>query len=236
MTNSIFKLGALGDSISVAHNADAIGTNAHHSWTTGGEHSHLGRIQTRFPHLKVIPLNVAVSGARSSDLKIQVDQLIPHRPDYVTLMIGANDLSEWFMSRQTHKILDFTQNVRQAVTRLIEVNPRTMILQVAIPDQSRVLTLLANQRMIGKYEAVLNNLMQSPELQAMTSFYKGLQRQANTALREIAQEFSKNVRYAGSVASAIFSEAHLSKHDFYHPSVLGQRLLADLTWQDGFFP
>jgi len=236
MNKLTFKLGVLGDSISVAHNAEALGSNESHSWATGLGGSHLTRIQRLFPDLAVKSFNMAVTGAKSSDLKLQVDQLLKLRPDYVTLMIGANDLSAWFMARQTHRISEFKANVQDAIERLIAVNSQIMILLVAIPDQSRALSLLSKQHLAGPYQSILANLMNHPELQIMKDSYKELQKKANDALKDLALAFSKNVRYAGSVATAAFSDAHLSRHDFYHPSVLGQNLLAELTWQEGFFP
>lgn len=93
-----FTIGALGDSISVAFNAEREGNNEAHSWSTGNldlSHgaSHFRRLQRFFPAMDVRAANYAVSGARAADLRGQVDQLLAHTPDYVTLLMGANDLA-----------------------------------------------------------------------------------------------------------------------------------------------
>ena len=244
MSNSnAFHVGALGDSISVAYNADASGNNDSHSWSTGDLElasgaSHLMRIRGLYPQLVVKANNVAVVGARSADLKSQVDRLLQavSRPDYVTLMIGANDLTSWLSDYSDSNVLNFVSDVKSAISRLVAANPRIMILLVGVPDQSRVVTLLAKQRFGAQMASILENLMQRPDLNVMLNAYKVRWNTVNRALNELAATHSAHVRYSGAATTAVFSDEHLSKHDFYHPSILGQRLLAEVTWREGFFP
>lgn len=237
-----FQIGALGDSISVGFNADVNGLNEHHSWSTrdlelvdGG--SHLTRIRRIYPDLKVKAVNVAAVGAKSADLSGQVDRLLQvNVPDYVTLMIGANDLTSWLSDFDELKFSAFIADVRTSIDRLIAANPRMMILLVGIPDQSRVLALFAKQRFGAQFGSLLETWVQRPDLQRLVAVYKERWVKANEALAALKQNYSQNVRYSASVAATIFSDEHLSRLDFYHPSILGQRLLAEVTWRDGFFP
>ncbi len=219
----VFTVGALGDSITTAFNADRPGDNALHSWATGSdegapEKSHFRRLAQLYPTLSVRSVNVAVAGSRAADLHGQVDRLVRETPDYVTLLIGANDLPQWLLG-EAGTLLDlFVRNVREAAKRLIAANPRVMILLVAVPDQSLVL------------QHVIPNIAQ------LQRTYRTHWRRLNQALAEIAAVAAANVRYCSSPAATPIPMTHLSALDRYHPSVAGQRALAAMTWKDGFFP
>ncbi len=234
-------IGALGDSISVAFNAEASGDNAAHSWTTGDRDleagaSHLTRLRRLFPALDVRAVNVAVAGARATDLAAQAERLLPWQPDYVTLLIGANDLTDWLTGDYRSRLLAFEANVQATVRRLVAGNPRLMLLVVAIPDQARIVSLLAGRRFGAEIQAYLNSLTDNPQLKAVMAIYRERWTAMNQVLERVSREHPANARFAPSAAGAAFTGEHLSPLDSYHPSVAGQRLLADVTWGDGFFP
>jgi lysophospholipase L1-like esterase len=215
-------LGALGDSITAAYNASTSGNNPSHSWATGdaGVGSHKVRLERIFPNLEVIPVNHAVAGARADALAGQVSQLLTSAPDYVTLLIGANDLTSWLMAGEYGAALQrFKSDVESAVRRLVAANPRVMILLSAVPDQARVLRLVLPQALVP----------------TLANIYRERWERANQALAAIAAAFPANVRFVAKTSLLKFSPEHLSPLDSYHPSVAGQKLLADVTWEQGFF-
>ncbi len=240
-TSPLFTIGALGDSISIAFNAEKSGANAEHSWASGNVDatrgaSHFRRLQRLFPALDVRAVNTAFNGARATDLKAQVDRLLVTPPDYVTCLIGANDLPRWLAGEYGYLLDTFVKDVRAAVKRLIAANPRVMILLAAIPDQSRVVHLLAASGIGGAAAPYLAALAESPQLKVITKAYKERWARTNAALEEVAVAHPANVRFVPATAAATFTGEHLSPLDSYHPSVAGQRLLADITWNSGFFP
>lgn len=220
----IFTIGALGDSITTAFNAEKPGDNATLSWSTGSESDgHALRLSKLLPHLDVRTINAAVAGSRARDLEAQVDRLLRDIPnnvtlDYVTLLVGANDLPQWLVGETGLALDAFVADVRGAVERLIAANPRVMILLVAVPDQSLVL-----QHII-------------PNIEPLRRAYRVQWRRLNQALAELATRASANVRFSASPAASAIPVTHLSSLDRYHPSAAGQRALAALTWRDGFFP
>ncbi len=233
-TPAKFLLGCLGDSISVAFNAERPGDNPEHAWAA--EH-HAARLSGLFPELGIETLNAAFNGAQAADLRAQVDRLAPRAPDYVTLLIGANDLARWLAAGEYGHLLDaLVDDVRAAVRRLIAAKPRVMILLVAVPDQSRVVHLLASRRFGAAAAPYLAALAESPQLKQLTRSYKERWLRVNGAFEALAAAFPGNVPSVSATATAAFSGDHLSPLDAYHPSVLGQKLLADLTWSQGFFP
>ena len=231
MTKPTFTIGALGDSITAAFNAESPGDNALHSWSTGNADvvsgkSHFVRLTGIFPHLDVRAANVAMTGARAADLATQVDRLLPERPDYVTILIGANDLTECLLGAGSARLDGVAIAVKSAVSRLVAANRHIMILLVAVPDQSLVLDHLlpGGAAMAGAW------------LTTLRTTYKNSWRHLNQALLGVASAFPANVRFCGAVANERFRRDHLSAIDSYHPSAAGQRLLASLTWNSGWFP
>lgn len=238
MTPHPFVIGILGDSISTGYNAASPGDNLSHSWASGvnsGEQgaSHFTRLKRVMPTFDVQARNVAVAGARASDLAAQLGRLLPTKPDYVTLLIGANDITQWLFGEYGLSLQQFSTYVQTTIERLIEVNQRVMILLVAVPDQSQAVNHMLRR---GSGQEFATQLSASPYLRQLTEAYRERAVRLNRALEEIATKFPGQVRFARSVAHARFSGEHLSHLDSYHPSVKGQQLLADLSWNEGFFP
>lgn len=238
MTNkNSMTLGAVGDSITTAFNAASAADNLAHSWATGDATvgSHRTRLERAFPGLQVIPVNAAVAGARADALAAQVSRLLAVAPDYVTILIGANDLHAWLMNGEYGVALErFRSDVQDAIRRLVAANPRIMIVLSGIPDQSRVLALAL--RSSGGPAARLLSELPAGLIAALQGGYKERWERANEALAAVAAALPANVRLVTKTPRVRFAPEHLSPVDFYHPSVAGQRLLADVTWEQGWFP
>lgn len=96
----MYTMGALGDSLTTGFNAaqDKPMQNRFFNWAADNApvrvYSHTRRLRDALG--KTIHfINMAEAGARSTAIPLQTDRLIPSTPDYVTLMIGANDLCSW---------------------------------------------------------------------------------------------------------------------------------------------
>ena len=225
-----FKIAALGDSITSGCNAELLGDNLRYSWSTGnadsgGLRSHLHRLRTAFTQLNVTAINVAVAGSQAAALAEQVDLILSYQPDYVTLLMGANDLPKWMLGEYGVLLERYAADMGAAIKRLVAANGRVMVQLVAIPNQARVLQIL--QR---------SPIQSGSFFQHINRGYQERRSRMNAALEHIANTTPGNVRFAGNVAFVQFSEEHLSPIDRYHPSIAGQALLADASWQMGFFP
>lgn len=226
----LFKFIALGDSITTGFNAERAADNHSFSWSTGYASdfpSHLARLKQVLPSVKVETKNVAQSGARSASLSDQIRSLGPMvAADYATILIGANDLTDMlFMGEYGEGVKKLRDNVERAIVQLTTTNPRIMITMSAIPNQALVVdTLVKNPRF---NPSLLNQLK---------SAYKERHTRANAALTDIALKYRRQVRYAVQIGTTRFNVEHLSALDRYHPNTKGQALLAELTWQAGWFP
>src|ERR687889_766222 len=95
------SMAAIGDSITQAVDVCCFyGNWPSHSWSTGaaildGIASHYERIRARNPAIRGQRWNNAVSGARMADAPGQARRTVGQGAEYVTILMGANDLCGW---------------------------------------------------------------------------------------------------------------------------------------------
>jgi phospholipase B1 len=158
---------AIGDSITAAFGADATNLlqlfNDYRASSFSGGRSNVidtlpGNFQTFNPQLigfstgtgnansATAFLNVAVSGAISSDLAAQVENLIYKLQEYptggwkhISLFIGGNDLCDWCNYPDFYTPANYKENIVQALIRLKVILPNCFISLIIPPD----VTLLA---------------------------------------------------------------------------------------------
>src|SRR5215211_7282036 len=94
------RMAAVGDSITTATDVgwccvNPSGGNPQYSWSTGTDpavYSHYQRLAAEPGRATASALNAAVPGADSSDLAGQLGQAAAYGADYVTVLIGGNDV------------------------------------------------------------------------------------------------------------------------------------------------
>ncbi len=131
-------MAALGDSITRAFAACGRGGEcAETSWATGSaEHldSHAQRLGLDDPDSSH---NLAVSGARVAGLASQVEAAVRVRPEYVTVLIGANDACAADEAGMT-SIEEYTATFDAALDALVRALPEARILVLSVPDLGRL--------------------------------------------------------------------------------------------------
>jgi lysophospholipase L1-like esterase len=227
-------LGAVGDSITVACNAASIGDNPGLSWSTGMDdriNSHLKRLAVLLK-AGVQGVNLAISGAKVADLRGQTNSLVGHKPDYVTIEVGANDLCSW-REDYAAKILQFGIELRSNVSTIIENNPNVKVLLASIPDiyalweiGSRRPECQLRWDVLGICSPMLSSNVTTQERAAFVDRWRLI----NASIASVAEVFPQNVIFNSAVASARISREHISSIDCFHPSIQGQNLLADKAW------
>lgn len=236
---------AMGDSITVAFSSDiAFKPDPAFSWSTGertapGFESHVQKLKRQFPDAIVKAKNLAVPGASIDDIAAQVSQVNALRADYVTLLVGSNDVCGWSANYPASE-QQFLNKLNQYLRSLTAANPHVRIVVSAIPDLTQIWT-------VGKNEAACQRVWTSSPRFCSPVFGRTASDSSRTALRarlratnfkigEIAKRYAKNVKFAASVGNATLTRADLSPFDCFHPSVKGQNSLSSFTWNDGWFP
>ena len=239
--NKTFVIGSIGDSISTAMNSNGWGNRKQNNWSTGTTRnrnlrSHFHKLQQLFQK-KVEPYNFAVAGATSYDIASQVGKLLPYNPDYVTILIGANDACHW--KKDYHKQLnEFKKNINNAVKRLIAHNPQVKLLLVPIPNMYHLWKTVHQKgscQMRWNLFNVCSNLLDSDRTEKERLAFQQRIVFANDYLEEIANNHLQHIRFNRSIANHHFKWEHVSPRDCFHPSVTGQNVISQLTWEADWF-
>lgn len=230
---------AIGDSITTAAVPDRdhlTADNLELSWATGGAEvaSHRARIAEQAGQdAEVTAVNVAVAGARIADAPAQADRAVASGADYVTFLMGANDLC----APEPPAPDRFGAVVREALGRLQAGLPDAYVFVVSIPDVTHLreelggnLRATATWQRTGACPAVLAGEPSPAELDAVRELHAAY----NAALRDACDAHARCRHDDGAVAEHRFSAREVSDADFFHPSVAGQRRLAELTWSVAF--
>lgn len=236
---------ALGDSLTRGFNACGFYQDCpRRSWSTGSDgevNSH--QLQLERLGATVRQANVARSGARSNALAGQAAQAVEAGADYVTIEIGANDACGRSEDDMT-SVRDFRRNIHAGLTVLREGAPGARIYVASIPDLRRLWALGHTSWYVRKVWAELgvcpsmlarSNSDDSADVQRRDRVRTRII-QFNKVLAEECSEYGHMCWFdRKAVFRASFTRDQLSKWDFFHPNRKGQRLLAEITWEDGFF-
>lgn len=238
-----FTIVALGDSITKAFNAEHyFGDSPEVSWSTGtkvttGFLSHLERLQKVFPQKKVSGFNYAVTGAVVRDLDSQVKRANAKKPDYVTVIIGANDICRWSANYQG-QLDEFTEHLKTTLDSLVTANPKVKITMSALPDVYRLWQLskdTASCRKAWNFIGLCKGLLASDLSNAQRTAFKERWDHANSNMASVAAMFPQNIKFSDAVATYAFDKDQISSNDCFHPSTKGQSVLAQKTWEEGWF-
>ncbi len=236
---------AVGDSITQAvSSAGSLGATApQNSWSTGTNttvDSHARRLQTLGAALGSV-VNGSVSGARMRDLDGQMATVAPSRPDYLTVLIGGNDVCTPTVDQMT-PLDTFTTQFRTAMQTLTTASPDTAVYVVSIPDVYQLWSLFRNDfvaRLVWSSASICQSLLANPGSTNQVDVQRRQQvRQRtidfNTRLAAVCAEFASRCRFDGNAAFGVqFARGDVAG-DYFHPSVAGQAKLAATTWAAGY--
>lgn len=210
---------AIGDSITSGTHADhAMQHGFHYSWATGDQIEHNFAKQAGFD----AAYNVSLPGALSSIVGYQVSFAEHVEADYVSLLVGTNDVC-WGLG---HTV---TGNIRRLVDRL-EKNPHiTGIFLGTIPDLQQVYD-------VGRESPYcqVTTSVSCPNFMTRDETYRaGVMRQIkeiNAQLISLEQEFPK-VHVVAQLDTQIYEVEDISTVDCFHPSKIGQQKIADAFFE-----
>ena len=238
------SMAALGDSITRAFAAcGRSGDCVQTSWATGTArnlHSHGQRLDLDNPGSNH---NLAVSGARVAGLASQTRAAIQARPDYVTVLIGANDACTGEETAMT-SVGEYTDAFDAAMEALMRGLPNARILVLSIPDLARLWEIGKDRpevrRVWEAYSICPSMLAEPTDISAAADARRERVRariQAyNAAMAAACGRHPARCRHD---QSAIFDYRYnldeISDIDYWHPSRRGQAALSEIAWEAGFW-
>jgi lysophospholipase L1-like esterase len=220
------SIAAIGDSITQAVDVCCFyGNWPGHSWSTGhvpfdGIASHYERIRAQNPAIRGHRWNNAVSGAQMADAPGQARATVGQGAEYVTILMGANDLCGW----------DGTETLDILRTGL----PASHVFVASIPNLYQLWSILRTNpvaqtvwQAAGICPSMLNFFNSPADRQAVID----REAELNQVLEDVCATWS-NCRFDNYLTfNYDFTRSMVSKLDYFHPSLSGQATLAALTWR-----
>ncbi len=228
-------------------------------WSTGFDeesfvYSHYQRLLELNP--KIIAANFAVAGSESKQLNLQVNRLIQFENehevhfDYITLLIGANDLKQDRIE-EIPPAIQFIANIENQLRRVLETRVgQTWILLVGLPDIFKIFDKtnhLVVKSILGQaftcYSLRKTIYGDSPLFESQDSkfrssisqifhqYHDGLHGMAERLQRDFSNVKIKVVDRYETSQTAVKSISI----DCFHPSEFGQAEIAEITWRRGFW-
>jgi len=235
-----YVVAALGDSITRAANT-CCGPGDHpaQSWSTGNDGT--DGVRSHYERLAALPLpaglaghNDAASGATAAGLPAQAARAVARRADYVTILIGANDLCAPSASAMT-PAADFAAQVDTALDVLHRGLPKARVLVASIPDLYRLWSVLHTNPQAARVWSARRICPSMLSAAAMESGRREVVARELAYNRILARSCGNypNCRWdRGSVYRYRFSAGQISTVDYFHPGPGGQAALAELTWDE----
>lgn len=238
-------LAALGDSISAGFNACGWYVPCtSRSWSSGDGsevNSHYLRLLALAPGLKGHNLNFAVPGATSADLPEQARRAADGGADYVTILVGAQDVCTESPEVMT-PVDTYRRRIDEALDVLRPTGARVFI--ASIPDLKRLWRIGKDDRWARAFWTIgrtCQSMLANPESmakedQARRDEVRDRVMDYNEQLRQACRRYGPACRYDGGAVFAFpFTLKLVSGWDFFHPNEAGQRALARVTFAAGFF-
>jgi lysophospholipase L1-like esterase len=240
-------MAALGDSITRGFDACELFSDCPNvSWSTGaqaGLASQYELLSGRQPGLSGRAYNDARTGARAVDLEGQARQAVRQQVDYVTIMVGANDVCQPTEADMT-PVATFAAQVDRALAVIASGLPHAHVFVASIPNlfhlwqaghqdtsASFIWSLgLVCKTMLGDPTAL------DPAATARRARVLDREVDDNAVLRSACQRHPDCRFDEGAVFNAPISLDQLSRWDFFHPNAKGQAALAAITLAHGWWP
>lgn len=238
-------MAALGDSISAGFNACGwYVACTSRSWSAGDNrdvNSHYLRLLATGGAIKGHNLNFAVPGSTSADLPGQARQAVRAGADYVTVLIGAQDACVGSEKEMT-PVGAFRQHVDEGLDVLRSAGARVLV--ASIPDVKRLWRVGKDNAWARTFWAI-GHICQSMLANPKSTAKKDEARRDrvrervmdyNEQLRQACLQYGPGCRYdGGAVFSYPFTLKLVSAWDYFHPNADGQKALAKITFDAGFF-
>jgi lysophospholipase L1-like esterase len=236
-------MAAAGDSITRAFDVNwlyLLRDGLPYSWSTGTNttvDSHYLRLLAVDPKLAGHAYNDARSGARMGGLAGQLDAAATQRADYVTILMGANDICTSSVGTMT-PTATFETQFKAALANFLSARPSARVFVASIPNIYRLWYLLHNNLLAvatWKTFNICQSMLNTGNTEAQRQQVVAQEKADNDALARVCQAFRQCRWDNYSVYNYAFSTADVSTVDYLHPSAAGQRHLAAITWAASYF-
>jgi lysophospholipase L1-like esterase len=238
-------MAATGDSITTAYNTGGFPyvDNPAGSWSTGTDSrvvSHRQRLQALVPSGQFSAHNDARSGARMTHLAAQMSAAVAQKAQYVTVLMGANDVCTSSEATMT-SVANFTAQFTAAMDTITTGMPNATVYVVSIPNIYHLWEVYKDSwlaRTVWSAARICQSMLANPgsTLQADVD-RRARVRQRNAEFNAVLEAVCAAYRQCRfdryAVFNAVFTRSDVTARDYFHPSLSGQAKLAAVTWAVG---
>jgi lysophospholipase L1-like esterase len=234
------SIASIGDSITRATDVCCwYGDHPRHSWSTGGApldgiRSHYERLRALNPAIQGRNHNDARRGARMRDAAAQAQTAVTQRAEYVTILMGANDVCTSSRSTMT-SVADFRAQFTAAMNVLASGLPvGAHVFVSSIPNVYRLWELFRGNpvaRLVWSAAGICRSMLSSANTEQDRQAVLERERAFNGVLAEVCGLYALCRFDENAVFDYRFTASQVSKLDYFHPSRSGQAALASVTWQ-----
>lgn len=236
------SMDALGDSMTRAFNTCAVAWTdcLANSWATGTNSqvdSYYERLLALNPGIRGYNYNDAVSGAKMSDLNRQASSAVSRKAQLVTVLMGNNDACGGSSGVMTD-VSTFQSEFQQAMSTLTSGLPNASIRIASIPDAYQLWTLFHdNSSAVAAWNTYQEcaALLANPTSTAQADVdrraaFRQREIDYNSVLSTVCAQYAQCTFDGDAGFNARFTTADVATVDYFHPSVPGQALLANVAW------
>jgi lysophospholipase L1-like esterase len=238
------SMAAIGDSITRAYDVCcSYGDHPGQSWSTGytsydGIASHYERIRQLNPAIAGGGYNNAVSGAKMSAAQTQAGQAVSQDAQYVTILLGANDLCTSSSSTMT-STTTFRAQFQQAMATLMAQDSDPYVFVSSIPNLYQLWQVLHTNslaRWVWSTAKICQSMLAATNTDTQRQQVVSREKAFNQILADVCAAYARCRWDNWTVYNYRFSASQVSSLDFFHPSLSGQAALARVTWAASWWP
>jgi len=172
-----------------------------------------------------------VSGAKIDDAPGQAQATVGQGAQYVTILMGANDLCD---TGGLTPIATFRAHFQQTIDILRNGLPGSRVFVSSIPNLYQLWRLFRTDpaaQLVWQAARICPPMLRITNSEADRQRVVQREQELNEVLREVCAGWA-NCRFDGGQTYGFqFTRAMVSRLDYFHPSLLGQATLAAETWR-----
>jgi hypothetical protein len=239
------SMASTGDSITRAFNTGGFPyiDAPVNSWSTGSSatvNSHYRRLVALNPAIAGRAFNDAATGADMADLNGQAQRAALQGVEYVTVLMGANDVCASSEAAMT-PVATFRTQFQTAMQTLTGL-PGARIYVLSIPDVYRlweVYRTSVTAWLVWSSAGICQSLLANPWSYSSADVARRARvRQRNveynTQLAEVCSAFMTCRFDDNAIFNTAFVRSDVTTRDYFHPSLAGQAKLAAVSWAAGY--
>jgi lysophospholipase L1-like esterase len=233
------SIAGIGDSITRAANVCCwYGDHPAQSWSTGGGFfdgiaSHYERILAQTQSIRGRNYNVARSGAKMRDAEAQAAAAVARQASYVTILMGANDVCTSSPATMT-SVADFTAQFSAAMNVLASgLPPDAHVFVSSIPNIYRLWQLFRDNpvaQFVWRVARICQSMLSPTNTEDDRQAVLAREQAFNGVLADVCGQYGFCRFDGNAVFDYAFATNHVSRLDYFHPSLAGQATLASITW------